>query len=260
MPRGLQIGYRNIEKVYFSNSDAWSFWRDWYQGFLDGEPLDWELQRRVALIPDADWEQGPGHIAGKIEEIRAEFEVEQAATTAKSEFEKPASLAAAQAMAMAMAMAKRMSANRDAIALCTAGLLEQIAEFRERIRGDNQLDPEFKERLLAFLDDLSSRLSELIGLLPPDPKSLDDETGEKGVRWLRGFKHALLDNAREYADPKNIAGAAIPTGIILWCTGVGSMMGMPVAGTVVGGLLTGQLKPGKAADDLLKPTKPDVEP
>ncbi|UWQ04229.1 hypothetical protein [Aliiroseovarius crassostreae] len=56
---------------------AFKFWRDWYQGFLDGKPLDWELQRRVALIPDQDWEKGPEHIARKIEEIRKEFEAEK---------------------------------------------------------------------------------------------------------------------------------------------------------------------------------------
>jgi len=50
------------------------FWTKWYQGFLDGKPLDWELQRRVALIPDEDWEQGPAHIAQKIEEIQRAFE------------------------------------------------------------------------------------------------------------------------------------------------------------------------------------------
>ena len=52
----------------------WSFWREWYQGFLDGKPLDWELQRRVALIPDEDWALGPEHIAEKIEKIRREFD------------------------------------------------------------------------------------------------------------------------------------------------------------------------------------------
>ena len=55
----------------------WSFWRDWYQGFLDGKPLDWDLQRRVALIPDDDWEKGPEHIAELIEEIRERFELEK---------------------------------------------------------------------------------------------------------------------------------------------------------------------------------------
>ncbi|UWP91616.1 hypothetical protein K3X13_11180 [Aliiroseovarius crassostreae] len=59
------------------NSDSFAFWRDWYQGFLDGKPLDWELQRRVALIPDQDWEKGPEHIAHLIEEIRARFELEK---------------------------------------------------------------------------------------------------------------------------------------------------------------------------------------
>ncbi|SHK14858.1 hypothetical protein SAMN05444000_12029 [Shimia gijangensis] len=56
---------------------SFPFWRDWYQGMTIGKPLDWELQRRVALIPDEDWEQGPEHIAKCIEEIRAQFELEK---------------------------------------------------------------------------------------------------------------------------------------------------------------------------------------
>lgn len=61
--------------------DGSNYWRDWYQGFLDGKPLDWELQRRVALIPDAHWDQGPAHIAGLIDEIRARYEVQLRAET-----------------------------------------------------------------------------------------------------------------------------------------------------------------------------------
>jgi hypothetical protein len=45
------------------------FWMRWYQGFLDGKPLPWELQRDIALIPDDDWQKGAAHIAGLIEEI-----------------------------------------------------------------------------------------------------------------------------------------------------------------------------------------------
>ncbi len=72
--------FSDIEQlfVYFAaDPRTWSFWRDWYQGFLDGEPLDWELQRRVAIIPENDWDEGPAHVAGIIEEIRARFEVER---------------------------------------------------------------------------------------------------------------------------------------------------------------------------------------
>lgn len=49
------------------------FWREWYQGFLDGKPLDWELQRRVALIDDAIWKAGPEAVAKEIERIQAEM-------------------------------------------------------------------------------------------------------------------------------------------------------------------------------------------
>lgn len=66
------LGRKSIERA-----TSWSFWREWYQGFLDGKPMDWELQLRVAMIADADWEQGPEHIARVIEAIRARFELEK---------------------------------------------------------------------------------------------------------------------------------------------------------------------------------------
>ncbi len=221
---------------------------------FEGQPIDWELQKKVALIPNDEWEKGPDHIAEKIEEIRELLEAEDRASSAPTEIEMPVPPAAAQALA------RRLASNRDAIALITAGLLEQIAEFRENVRGDNRLNPEFREQLLAFLDDLTGKVQDLLGLLPSDATDIDARTGEKGVRWLRAFKAALLEDARKYASYENVAGAAVPTGIILGCTGLGALLGMPVAGTIVGGLLTGQLKPGKAADDLLKRTKPEVEP
>lgn len=62
---------------YFGKVKEWQFWRDWYQGFLDGKPLDWELQRRVALIDDAIWEAGPEDVAIEIERIQAEMLAEK---------------------------------------------------------------------------------------------------------------------------------------------------------------------------------------
>ncbi|WP_254682167.1 hypothetical protein [Phaeobacter inhibens] len=59
------------------NSATINHWRDWYQSFLDGKPLDWELQRRVALIDDAIWEAGPEAVAAEIERIKAEVLTEK---------------------------------------------------------------------------------------------------------------------------------------------------------------------------------------
>lgn len=63
---------------YFATNLVWQFWADWYQGFVDSSPIDWELQRRVALIPNDDWAMGPEHIALKIKEIQAAYLAEKA--------------------------------------------------------------------------------------------------------------------------------------------------------------------------------------
>ncbi|KXF91220.1 hypothetical protein [Phaeobacter inhibens] len=80
------LGARN-ELVFskYLKHEAFEFWREWYQGFLDGKPLDWGLQRRVALIGDAIWEAGPEAVAAEIERIRSLFELEQEITNLKGQ-------------------------------------------------------------------------------------------------------------------------------------------------------------------------------
>lgn len=53
----------------FFYDESFAFWRKWYQGFVDGKPVDMELQGRVALIPDGIWDAGPKAVAEKIREI-----------------------------------------------------------------------------------------------------------------------------------------------------------------------------------------------
>ncbi|MBI1492596.1 hypothetical protein [Halocynthiibacter styelae] len=54
--------------------------------------MDWELQRRVAMIPDEDWEKGPEHIARVIEEIRRDFDGTTAPEQERFEELEPSSL------------------------------------------------------------------------------------------------------------------------------------------------------------------------
>ncbi|MEX0318590.1 MAG: hypothetical protein AB3N21_11600 [Ruegeria sp.] len=55
-----------------------SFWVEWHKAFSRGKPLDWDLQRRVALIEDSVWSAGPDAVADEIEKIRARWHVERA--------------------------------------------------------------------------------------------------------------------------------------------------------------------------------------
>ena len=73
VPEFLVRAFEKLSDHWEREPEVWGFWKRWYQGHLDGKPLDWELQKAVALIPDADWAQGAAHIAEKIREIEAEF-------------------------------------------------------------------------------------------------------------------------------------------------------------------------------------------
>lgn len=233
-------------------SRSWDFWRDWYQGFLDGKPLDWELQRRVALIPNEDWEKGPKHIAEKIEEIRQEFRARLA--SGASDTTDPVTQREKDLIK------QHVMANREALALTIASVLTQLADFREKVRGLNHLDPGFREELLDFIDQLSGKLDTLLHELPMPREEIDDVQANRLALWLREFRPLVKQNAAKYAKPSNAAEAVAPTGIILSCTVVGSFFGPAGAGVgaLVGGLITNQVKPGKAVDEFLKSSSEDT--
>jgi hypothetical protein len=68
-PDRLQANEMVMLEAWRDDAPTWDFWARWWDGAQKGEPLDWALQEKVALIPDADWEQGPEHIAGVIRGI-----------------------------------------------------------------------------------------------------------------------------------------------------------------------------------------------
>lgn len=144
----------------------------------------------------------------------------------------------------------RVSQNRDALVLTIANAISQIDEFRETVRGLNGIDPEYRESLLSFLDNLKSKLEGLLHDLPLGQQIVSIKRAYKIADWLHDYRSLISVEATKYLRPENVVQATIPTGLILACTGVGALFGFPVAGTVVGGLITGQLKPGKAADNL----------
>ena len=80
VPKRLDEALRLLRAFWDQAPELWGFWRRWYDGMLAGEPLDWELQRRVALIPDEVWQAGPKSVAAAIAAIEAERLAEETAT------------------------------------------------------------------------------------------------------------------------------------------------------------------------------------
>ncbi|WP_428548662.1 hypothetical protein [Profundibacter sp.] len=236
------------EKVRGSASKDWSFWINWYQDALEGREPDWDMLEEIALIPDEDWQKGPEHINN---EVIAGI-VEKYAK--KRESETSINDTAMPSKAEQKTIAQKVADNREALAFSIAGVLEQIAEYRERVRKLNSLEPEYKEGLLEFLDRLSKQFSDLLGELPDEGEVVSEEKTTKLALWWREYKALIGVKAKKYVTPDNLSEATVPAGIILGCAGIGAIFG-PVgatAGGVVGSLITGQIKPGKAAGELMK--------
>ncbi|MDQ7069173.1 MAG: hypothetical protein Q9M48_00210, partial [Rhodobacterales bacterium] len=77
--RGLWTAGENLFDKEWQQARAgldgdWAFWRDWYQGALDGVVPDWKMLEEIALIAPEVWNQGPavvnGVIAGIVDRYR----------------------------------------------------------------------------------------------------------------------------------------------------------------------------------------------
>ena len=77
---GINPAHYNLETMRAAAAldGDWEFWARWYEGFLDGRPLPWDLQERIALIPEEEWRRGPKRIAEIIAEIEARHRVRKA--------------------------------------------------------------------------------------------------------------------------------------------------------------------------------------
>jgi hypothetical protein len=224
------------------------FWHNWYLAMWEGRFTDWDLAVEVAEIPNDVWEAGAEAVAAEIERIRSN-------RTLSEESNKPSEKEDAPHNALTTSSKENIVRNRDAIALNAAALIDQLTEFKERIRGLNHLEPEIKQEVLDFIENLEMGLEALLASLPKENAPLSDDEEVVIGGWLDKFYPLMKTNAKHYVSPDNVSEAALPVSFILGFTAIGTMIAGPAGGGVgalVGGLITGQVKPGKAADELME--------
>lgn len=66
----------NTEVIQKLDEPEMTFWKHWYEGFLNGQPPDWRLQEKIALIDNDVWDEGAQAVAAEIERIQAEHGAE----------------------------------------------------------------------------------------------------------------------------------------------------------------------------------------
>lgn len=74
MPEALQQGWSALKAQWADAPDDWSFWIEWYEGILNGTPMDWDLIFKIATeITEEEWDAGQVRVAARIREIRLDY-------------------------------------------------------------------------------------------------------------------------------------------------------------------------------------------
>ena len=266
LPRGVLGSYDHYSKEWETvkariaqapDSTEWQFWIDWYDALLAGRTMladpkrTWDMLEEIAIDPKT-WDAGAEAVNPRIREIWDGYKDGASASGRAADPEAVSENAKS-------AMKQRVAVNRDALVVASAGLIDQLGTFKEQVRGMNHLEPEVRHEVLAFIDEFTGKLSSLIHGLPATGTVVDDDQAGRLVLWLREYRGFLHHKLAHYGSAENMAGATVPTGIILGATGIGAMLGMPVVGSVVGGLIVNQMKPGQAARELTKPSSKDTD-
>ncbi|WP_143037610.1 hypothetical protein [Allgaiera indica] len=181
---------------------AGGFWRAWYQGYLDGQPLDWEFQNQVALIPDEDWKKGPDHIARLVEELEAAYLAEKLPQAERVEFN-PATgrfrlipTPLAKPALIAATISQVSDALSDALANPSNGLSEGSREARviSRMVTKYGNDP---QRIEMDLTNIHRALTRQIATedLPPSEENLALQAAcEEGAQAVRATHPEVAEN------------------------------------------------------------------
>lgn len=74
VPEGLRPA--DLGPKLFDTDPRFAFFARWYDGMVRGEPLPWDLQERVALIPGDTWEAGADAVAKAIAAIERALRTE----------------------------------------------------------------------------------------------------------------------------------------------------------------------------------------
>ncbi len=151
------------------------------------------------------------------------------------------------------------------VVLSSAALLDSIATYKEKIRGDNYLrgnHPEHAANLLVFLEELHSNLETLIAEIPAGKIGSTVQDTEEIKSWCERFWPSVQEEFQKYTSPEAMAKAAVPAAIVLGASALGLLIGGGAVGAMAGGLIgniiVGHSKPKALTDKIEKALQSDV--
>lgn len=225
-PNPLAATWAELRSHMSEEDGEESFWITWYERVLRGYPPDENLLTKIALIPAQDWAKGPLHLNAIIAEIVRSHQSNSPQLN----------------QGTIKLIQRTVAANTEVLPLQLAALLQVIDDEYERLRGDNALDPELRERMLAAFQRIRDAAIG-IGVALPDQGAPDEvaaiEIGRWGAVLASALKHwnneaKKIVLGRE-ADPRVAFGSRVVVGGAV--AGVLIGIGLPGYATLAGGAI-----------------------
>ena len=235
----------------------WDFWTRWWDGVISGYQLDWELQRRVALIPNEVWNAGPDAVATEIRRIEEEWRSD---ITAQDQFARQLSSLGLGDPTTVKAVGTAMAANRRELPATLDAVLGYISLEIERLQNRNYRSAEDEEECKRQIGVLTTSHLAVTGLLVavPEDESMTPVQAEKAEKltrlYIRKFQEWPRANADELTDSVFRAALIGVSVVALPLMGVSSLAALTAGTILFGGKKV--VEAVKAAKDLRVAAKP----
>ncbi|MBT54490.1 MAG: hypothetical protein CMF72_13960 [Mameliella sp.] len=201
-----------IGPTLLDTDPRFEFFKRWYDGMVRGAPMDWELQRRVALIPQEVWEAGADAVAGAIAEIEAAWEAERQAIEPRWPDFEPRHVT-------------HLFENRIIVSAGVSSLSATIRQEFERFRAETGLNE--TPEMFAPLEALPRRLDRISDILT---KMEQSDATEQALREEIGRLNAQVANleaelAKAKADCEALQRSSWKT-VAAWTIGGANLFGV----------------------------------
>ena len=235
---------------------ASNFWQRWYQGLLDGSPLDFKLLHDISLISNGDWREGQFRVAKRIAEIEKENSDH---VNDILDLDSSLSYLSAAAHGSIKTTQQALIANREALPPTFDALVGYIVLEVARLQSLNYVSDEHRDdchrqiRVLLTINSAVNRLREIIAL--PTTENEEVAQVEKlGRLYVKLFQDWPRSNAPDLVDSTCRAAVVGVSTVMLTMIGVPATAAVTVGAVMFGGKkLVDGVKAAKDAIGLSKP-------
>lgn len=232
----------------------WIFWKQWWDGVIQGSQLNWELQRDVAEIASSIWRSEPDVIANAIAKILDAYEADLEG------FESVLSNIPAASADQIDNTRKAIELNRHVLPPTFDAIEGLLILEIERLQNSNDRDEEWKRQIRVYLILYEAICQLRSSLAAAGAVTVAQATrAESVVRlYLSKFKELPRAKADEVIDGFWTTGrGVIQAGLIGSTTALAVSYGLPaMAGVAIGSMIFAP----KNAADLVKAAREAIVP